>query len=219
MPNIFKSILLKSFKKVHLILLILYSFVYTIPKLYFLSRSKNEIKLEFGSGPFVYSSNRNQYLTCDIFFNCDLPWDARIPMPFLKNKVSSIYSSHFLEHLNFYNLKKHFRYCSGYLLKKNGKYLISVPNAKLYIKAYYESRQSELLSLAWKPGLTDTGSLIDQVNYIAYMNGEHKILFDKEFLSNSLLQNGFRLAKQREFNPEIDLPSRHFESIYCVAQI
>ena len=216
MSKTLKAIIIKLFKKIHLTFLLIYSIIYTVPKLFLLTISKRKIKIEFGSGPFVYSKTRNQYLTSDRFFNCDLPWDARIPMPFLKGKVNSIYSSHFLEHLSFEELSNHFKYCANYLLKKNGNYIIAVPNAKLYLDAYYESRLSELIDLAWRPALPNSGSLIDQVNYIAYMNQEHKILFDKEFILNYLTQNGFNEAKEREFDPLIDWPNRHYESLYCI---
>lgn len=217
MKRRFKLLLIGLFNKIHLTLLLIYSIIFTIPKLLFISLYKKNIKIEFGSGPNIYSSQRNGYLTSDRFFKCDLPWDARIPMPFINKKVSSIYSSHFLEHLSFHELKDHLRYCSTYLLKKDGKYILAVPNARLYLDAYSEERESELLNLAWNPGLPKTGSLIDQINYIAYMNQQHKILFDKEFLLNSLIQNGFSTANQREFDASIDWPNRHFESLYCIA--
>ena len=219
MPKNLKLFIIKLFNKIHKTLLLFYSIFYTIPKLFFISCSKKNIKIEFGSGPHIYSHQRNEYLTSDRFFKCDLPWDARIPMPFIKKKVSSIYSSHFLEHLSFDELKSHLKYCSNYLLCKGGNYMVSVPNAKLYLDAYSESRESELINLAWNPGLPKTGSLIDQVNYIAYMNQEHKILFDKEFLLNSMIQNGFKIANQRQFDYSIDLPGRHFESLYCIAYL
>ena len=164
MKRRFKNLLIKIFNRSHLILLLIYSIFYTIPKLLFISFNKKNIKIEFGSGPNIYSHQRNEYLTSDRFFKCDLPWDARIPMPFINKKVSSIYSSHFLEHLSFEELKNHLRYCSNYLLSEGGNYTLSVPNAKLYLDAYSESRDSELLNLAWGPGLPNTGSHMDQIN-------------------------------------------------------
>ena len=38
----------------------------------------------------------------------------------------------------------------------------------------------------WKPGQCETGSRIDQLNYTAYMGGEHKYMFDNENLVNIL---------------------------------
>ena len=76
-----------------------------------------------------------------------------------------------------------------------------------------------MLNLAWGPGLPNTGSHMDQINYIAYMNQQHKLLFDKEFLLNSLIQNGFRIANLREFDASLDWTNRHFESLYCIAYV
>ena len=41
-------------------------------------------------------------------------------------------------------------------------------------------------------------------------------VFDKEFILNYLTQNGFNEAKEREFDPLLDWPNRHYESLYCI---
>ena len=63
----------------------------------------------------------------------------------------------------------------------------------------------------------DTGSKLDQINYMAYMGGEHKYMFDKENLINTILKSNFKEAKLRKFDPNLDLKGRDFESIYAVA--
>ena len=56
---------------------------------------------------------------------------------------------------------------------------------------------------------------MDWVNYVAYMGGEHKYMFDQENLLHILKMNGFKNVRQREFDPEIDMPERRFESLYA----
>ena len=69
----------------------------------------------------------------------------------------------------------------------------------------------------YKPAVVDTGSLIDQVNYIAYMDEQHKYLFDKENLINTLNKIPFEKVELRNFNENLDIKIRDSESIYAVA--
>ncbi len=48
------------------------------------------------------------------------------------------------------------------------------------------------------------------------MGNEHKYMFDEENLVNLLKKCGFSKVKLRDFNPDLDLKSRDFESIYAI---
>lgn len=61
-------------------------------------------------------------------------------------------------------------------------------------------------------------SRIDYVNYIAYMDGHHKYMFDEQNLIVILENKGFRNVRLRNFDPSLDLKERDFESIYAEAQ-
>jgi hypothetical protein len=63
----------------------------------------------------------------------------------------------------------------------------------------------------------DTGSLLDQVNYIAYMDGHHSYMFDRENLVNTLKKAPFHEVSLRAFDEALDLKKRDFESIYAIA--
>ena len=65
--------------------------------------------------------------------------------------------------------------------------------------------------------MVNTGSFLDQVNYIAYMGGQYCYLFDEENLLNSLKMAGFYSAQLRSFDRSIDDIERDFESIYAEA--
>jgi hypothetical protein len=58
---------------------------------------------------------------------------------------------------------------------------------------------------------------MDQINYIAYMDQEHKYLFDKQNLVNTLKKIPFKKVELRAFDESIDMKSRDFESIYAIA--
>jgi hypothetical protein len=68
---------------------------------------------------------------------------------------------------------------------------------------------------AWDPAYNGT-TRIDALNYIAYMAGEHKYLFDRENLLHILNAAGFDHVAPREFDPETDLAERDYESLYAI---
>ena len=69
----------------------------------------------------------------------------------------------------------------------------------------------------YQPAVVDTGSLIDQINYIAYMDQEHKYLFDEENLINTLKKVPFKKVELRNFDENLDSKVRDSESIYAIA--
>lgn len=172
-----------------------------------------EFKLEVGAGNRPGS---NGWLSLDITKKCDLFWDLRNGIPFPNASVSAIYSSHFLEHLTFEEGEAFLAECLR-VLKTEGVFSICVPNAKIYLDAYTNNeRLDEEVFLSYRAAYNNT-TLIDQVNYIAYMCGEHKYLFDEENLLFRLTSSGFKSAKLRCFDRELDMESRHPQSIYALA--
>jgi hypothetical protein len=59
---------------------------------------------------------------------------------------------------------------------------------------------------------------IDYVNFIAYMDGLHKYMFDEENLLHILESRGFKNVHLRQFDPSLDSQARDFESIYAEAE-
>ena len=94
---------------------------------------------------------------------------------------------------------------------------VCVPDASLYIKAYIEKKNFRTDENFFIEGKIFTNSYIDQINYIAYMGGEHKHMWDAESLVNILGILGFKDAKLRDFDDSIDRVERNYESIYAVA--
>lgn len=170
------------------------------------------IKLELGAGE---KKGENGWTTLDFNRKVDLTWDLLKGIPFPDNSVDTIYSSHLFEHFGFSDINKLLAE-SRRVLKENGEFLICVPNAEMYIKAYVENTSfSEISPTYFKPAFNNT-TKIDMLNYIAYMNGDHKYMFDKENLLYLLKSCGFKNVSLRNFNPEVDLEKRHYESIYAV---
>jgi hypothetical protein len=89
------------------------------------------------------------------------------------------------------------------------------PTSCIYALAFSNKDENFFQSLPGyhKPGYNNT-TRIDWVNYVAYMGGEHKYMFDQENLLHILKTNGFKNVRQRKSDPEIDMPERLFESLY-----
>ena len=104
-------------------------------------------------------------------------------------------------------------------MKTEAEFLVCVPNFRFYVDAYKEGKLFRSRDTWWQPGIVDTGSSIDQINYLAYMLDEHKYMFDEENLVKTLIKAGFSKVELREFNGELDLIERDFESIYAKASI
>ena len=172
------------------------------------------IKLELGSGSKLGSKG---WTTVDVR-GADINWDLRHGIPLKDGSVEAIYTSHLLEHIPYEQLIAFLRECRR-LLKPGGELLVCVPNARYYIDAYVAGEVFRPRDEWWSPASVNTNSCIDQLNYIAYMGGEHHYLFDTENLVNTLLSGGFAKAELRNFDIELDMPIRDFESIYARASV
>jgi predicted SAM-dependent methyltransferase len=177
-----------------------------------LIKNKKEIKLELGSGN---KKGINGWTTVDLYYS-DISWDLSKGIPLPDNCVSKIYSSHLLEHIPYNQIIILLKECRR-ILKAGGEFLVCVPNFKLWVDAYIEGKMFKERKMWWQPGLIDTGSAIDQLNYSAYMKDEHKYMFDEENLINTLKKAGFSNAQLRKFDENLDLQERDYESIYAIA--
>jgi predicted SAM-dependent methyltransferase len=126
-----------------------------------------------------------------------------------------VYCSHVLEHFEFSDLKRLLKDVHR-ILKPGGNFLISVPDASIYIDSYLGKISSSEL-LQYVPAVISSKKM-DILNYIFYMNGYHKFMFDEDNLTFHLEIAGFVECKLREFNPTLDLKERDYESLYMVAR-
>lgn len=179
-----------------------------------LTKKSDQLKIEIGSGA---KKGDNGWLTMDLV-GADIQWDLRFGMPFKDNCIEQIYSSHLFEHLTVEETKRLLKECKR-VLKPGGKFSICVPNAKRYIDAYYnkdltfwEQHQKDF----YPPAYNNT-TIIDYINYVAYMDGHHKYMFDQENLLYILESHDFMTVRGRDFDPAIDMKEREFESLYAEA--
>ena len=170
-----------------------------------------EISLDLGGG---YRPGQNGWINVDVSNESDLFWDLRYGIPFPDASVDRIYSSHLFEHLT-YEQGQGLLDESMRALKPGGSFSIVVPNARMYVEWYTGAREIPADADTWAPAYNNTTG-IDALNYVAYMAGEHKYMFDQVNLLHILNAKGFDRVTQRAFDPETDLAERDFESIYAI---
>ena len=153
-------------------------------------------------------------MTIDMVHGCDLYWDLRDGMPFDDGSVEAVYSSHLFEHLDFVSGQALMGEALR-VLAPGGSFSICVPNARMYIASYVENNALPSEYYGWRPAFNGT-TAIDAVNYVAYMDGHHKYMFDEENLVRRLTLAGFSDAQLRAFDPSTDFAERDFESIYAI---
>ena len=177
-----------------------------------LLQSGTPIKLDLGGA----SAGKNGWRSVDRTATCDIYWDLRRGIPFPNSSVDHVYSSHLFEHLSFEEGQKLMQE-SIRVLKSGGTFSICVPNARIYIESYLGIREVPQEFFGWTPAFNET-SAIDAVNYVAYMGGEHKYMFDQDNLLAVLRRAGFADARTRPMDLEVDKQERDFESIYAIAR-
>ena len=175
---------------------------------------RRKLFIEFGAGN---KKGQGGWITVDAEKNCDICWDLRKGIPFPNDSISKIYSYHFLEHLSFKDGRQFLLECRRVLIP-GGFFSICVPNARLYIEAYLGGDQlDETRYLVYRPAFNNT-TRIDYVNHIAYMDGQHKYMFDEENLLHVLKLTGFKNVRSRRFDRALDLEERDANSIYAEAE-
>jgi predicted SAM-dependent methyltransferase len=174
---------------------------------------ENAIKLELGSGA---KRGRNGWITVDFDSGCDIRWNLLEPLPIPENSVDRVYCSHVLEHFFYPDLIKLIKEVQR-ILKNGGSFSVCVPNAELYVKAYLSPiGLNEFESKFYKPAFF-YHTPIDYLNYMAYMDGGHRHMFDLKNLLEILRYCGFSKVSSRPFDHELDLQGRDHESIYVLA--
>ena len=164
-------------------------------------------QLEIGSGP----NKREGWVTLDMLKGADVIWDLSYKLPFKDNTFDRIYCSHVLEHFPYHEMVRLLRDMNR-VLQAGGRLIITVPDASIYVDAYNDNRFAIEL-LQYKPAVSSTLKM-DVLNYIFYMDGHHKFMFDAENLAFHCDGAGFVRSSIRSFDPSLDLAARDYESLY-----
>ena len=174
-------------------------------------KHNSDVKLEIGSGPH----KRQGWLTLDISWDSDFYWDLMKQLPFPDESLRMIYSSHTLEHFTYKQLVRILKDCHR-VLKNGGIFSAAVPNARTYLLGYVNPKDFPRSFLQYRAAVISE-TPIDFVNYIAYMDGHHRHMFDEENLVRLVREAGFSNVRLRKFDPGLDLLGRDYETIYVEA--
>jgi predicted SAM-dependent methyltransferase len=164
-------------------------------------------QLEIGSGPV----RKPGWLTIDMCKGADVYWDLRRSLPFRDATFERVYCSHVLEHFSYLDLRRLLREVHR-VLRPGGQFVISVPDASLYVQAYVSRGEPHDL-LRYRPAVISDKPM-DLLNYIFYMDNQHRFMFDAENLSHHCREAGFESCEPRAFDPTIDSAGRDYESLY-----
>jgi predicted SAM-dependent methyltransferase len=171
-------------------------------------QQNDQRKLDLGA-----TDARDGFLTADIGQNANLTFDFTKKFPLPDNSFDFVYCSHVLEHF-FYVELIHVLQEVRRILKNGGTFSMCVPNARLFITSYFSSDPFDVQkNCSYKPAL-HYHSKIDVINYMAYMDGNHRMMYDEENLAKILQSTGFKNVALRQFEAGLDLPERLHESLY-----
>lgn len=184
-------------------------FIYSLLKWGRLKRKTN-IKLNLGAGPH---KGNNGWTNIDMLPQTDIVWDLRRGIPLPDSSVSCIYSSHLLEHIPAPQQAVFLSECHR-VLAKNGEFIGCVPDAGKFIDAYSQNRELIPKDQWYINALVETNSIMDQLNYIAYLGGQHHYMFDEQNIVNILTDAGFSNCKIRQFDPVYDKLERRNMSLH-----
>jgi len=179
-------------------------------------QKNSSIKLDLGSG----NKTQKGWIGVDLHApGVDLHLDLRNPLPFPDLSVDCIYASHFLEHFSYPEpLKNILKECFR-VLKLEGTFSAAVPD---FGRAFLNYSEGEYLFYEKKfwgdPQPNWCKSPMDELNWLIYMGGAHKCMFDKKNLINIVEEAGFSEVRLREFDKMLDNEARRHQSIYVEAR-
>ena len=172
-------------------------------------RPPSERQLEIGSGPVREAAR----VTLDMCRGADVFWDLRRALPFSNATFERVYCSHVFEHFSYTDLRLLLQQVHR-VLRPGGKFLIAVPDASLYVDAYVKRSDASDL-LRYRPAVVSDRPM-DLLNYIFYMDTQHRFMFDQDNLAHHCREAGFEHCATRAFDPDVDSADRDYESLYMV---
>lgn len=180
-------------------------------KLFFRKDKTNKLEVGPGNAP-----RKAGFITSDLALRTDYPFDLRMGLPFPEESIDMIYAEHVFEHFSYRDLIFLLSDCYR-VLKSGGRISLAVPDTRIWINAYCGSKELDLKKYCgYDTGLAYT-SKIDYLNYIFYMDGHHRHMFDRDSLLTVLEASGFKDVHIRDFDPDLDQEVRKYASIYAEA--
>ncbi|MCX5914040.1 MAG: methyltransferase domain-containing protein [Deltaproteobacteria bacterium] len=152
----------------------------------------NGVYLNLGCGPKYVPGMVN--IDGNIFCKKDIWLDMTLGLPFPRNSINGIYSSHVVEHFSMKKAKKLFGEFQR-ILKPGAAVRLIVPSLEYAIHAYRDGNLSHLPE--WPERY---GSIGGRFNNFLLCSNQHKIMFDFGFLEELLKGCGFSRVYREQAN-------------------
>jgi len=177
----------------------------------------SSLRVQFGCGP----NPKNGWLNVDMWpgpwATPDICLDVSRDLPFESGSVVEIYTEHMFEHLDYPSAASHFLAECFRVLETGGILTIGVPD----VDAIYERYLALTKTTPAEPEAVTANSILGHplefLNYCFHQNGEHKFLYNEDFLGKLIRHFGFSNPKRRPFDPLTDCETRRYGTLYMVA--
>jgi predicted SAM-dependent methyltransferase len=155
-------------------------------------RKKNNILLNLGCGPYGLADG---WINLDLFKikHVYVRYDCRKKLPVSNNSCAGIHVEMFMEHLEPVDELPYFLEECYRSLKQGGVLRIVVPNAKLFLKAYFSDDWRELnkISYGYEDWSRVYSTKIEALNHVFLQEYEHYGGWDEERMEHVLRRAGF----------------------------
>ena len=176
--------------------------------------TRGHLKLNVGCGPNL----KHGWVNIDLSGHADLHLDLREPLPFNDESVTTIYSEHFFEHLEYPGQALNFLKESLRVLQAGGLFSVGVPDTEWPIRSYADGDEEyfHIARQRWHPEWCNTR--MHNLNYHFRQGQEHQYAYDFETLSQIIREVGFISIVKRAFNPNLDDERRRLGTLYLDAK-
>ena len=189
-------------------------------------KGRNNLSIDLGSGSndhhgwinIDYNSNHPMCIRkVDDDGSLVINYDLRLGIPISDNTCSYIYSSHFLEHLDYDDGMVLLRDCYR-ILHPEGILRLAMPNYRPVFEGYLRGDISFFESVGRTRGFPKMDpiekSIADYISLGIYENGQHRYIYDEQKLLLVLDFIGFRKTEISCFQKDMDVAVRQKYSFY-----
>ncbi len=169
----------------------------------------------------------------DGFFNIDLAppadllWDVREGIPLKEGSVQTLFSEHFLEHIDYPRSAKQYAREAHRVLAPGGQVITGVPDAAFVLRQYPAppERTTEMVRrwYAKRDCRSDINTFLDLINYVFRDQDDdptynpHLWAYDHQKLVQLYSEAGFTSVKPWTFDAALANPKRQWGSVYVIA--
>ncbi|MER7620721.1 methyltransferase domain-containing protein [Streptomyces sp. NPDC126503] len=169
----------------------------------------------------------------DGFFNIDLVppadvlWDVREGLPLHDGSVETLFSEHFLEHVDYPVSAKRYASEAHRVLAPGGRLITGVPDAAFVLTPYpADAGEAQEMIERWYAKRTcreDIDTYLDLINYVFRDQDDdptytpHLWAYDLDKLRQLFTEAGFASVEPWEFDRTMANPKREWGSVYVVA--